>query len=42
MDVDLCLNMTVGGRFTHKTMMEQVTFLEHFIDIHTSSIMKPL
>ena len=36
-DADLCLDMTAGGRFTHKTMMKQVEFLEHFIAIHTSS-----
>ena len=36
--------MTTGGRFTHKTMMEQVEFLENFIDRHTSSVIrtKPL
>jgi hypothetical protein len=34
--------MTVRGRFTHKTVMEQVTFLERFIGKHTSSVMKPL
>jgi hypothetical protein len=34
--------MTTRGRFTYKTMMEQVTFLKHFIDKHTSSIIKPL
>ena len=41
---DLCLDMTVEGRFTHKPMMEQVKFLENFIDRHTSSIIgtKPL
>jgi hypothetical protein len=27
---DLCLNMIVGGRFTHKPMMEQVELLENF------------
>ena len=44
MDADLCLDMTTEGRFTHKTMTEQVTFLEHFIDKHTSFIIrtKPL
>jgi hypothetical protein len=43
-DADLCLDVTVGGRFTHKTMMEQVEFLEHFIATHTSCIIrtKPL
>jgi hypothetical protein len=41
---DLCLDMTVGGRFTHETMMEQVEFLEHFIAKHTSFVIrtKPL
>ena len=40
----MCLNMTSGGRFTHKTMMEQVEFLEQFIAKHASSIIrtKPL
>ena len=40
MDVNLCLDMTVGGHFTHKTMTEQVEFLEHFIDKHSSSIIR--
>jgi hypothetical protein len=40
-EADLCLDMTTRGRFTYKTMMEQVTFLKHFIDKHTSSIIKP-
>ena len=34
MEANLCLDMTTGGRFTHKTMTEQVTFFEHFIDKH--------
>ena len=34
MEVDLCLDMTAGGRFTHKTQTEQVTFLEHFVGIY--------
>ena len=42
MESDLCLDMTTGGCFTHKTVTEQVTFLEHFIDKHTLSIIKPL
>jgi hypothetical protein len=42
MEADMCLDMTAGGRFTHKTMTEQVTFLEHFIDKHTSSVIKAL
>jgi hypothetical protein len=43
-DADLCLDVTAGGWFTHKTMTEQVEFLEHFIAKHTSSIVrtKPL
>jgi hypothetical protein len=43
-DADLYLDVTAGGRFTHKTMTEQVEFLEHFIAIHTSSVIrtKPL
>jgi hypothetical protein len=36
--------MTAGGRFTHKPMMEQVKFLENFIDRQASSVIrtKPL
>jgi hypothetical protein len=43
-DSNLCLDVTAGGRFTHKPMTEQVKFLENFIDRHTSSIIrtKPL
>ena len=43
-DAGLCLDVTVGGRFTHKPMTEQVEFLENFIDRHTSSVIrtKPL
>ena len=43
-DADLCLDMTAGGRFTHKPMMEQVKFLENFIAKHASSVIrtKPL
>jgi hypothetical protein len=37
MGANLCLDVTTGGCFTHKTMMEQVEFLEHFIDKHSSS-----
>ena len=40
-DADLCLDMTTGGHFTHKPMMEQVKFLKNFIDRHTSFIKKP-
>ena len=39
-DADLCLDVTAGGRFTHKTMTDQVEFLEHFIAEHTSSIIR--
>jgi hypothetical protein len=39
--LDLCLDMTAEGRFTHKTMIEQVEFLKHFIAKHTFSIMNP-
>ena len=40
MGANLCLDVTAGGSFTHKTMMEQVEFLEHFIDKHSSSIIR--
>jgi hypothetical protein len=40
MDANLCLDVTTGGSFTHKIMMEQVEFLEHFIDKHFSSIIR--
>ena len=39
-DADLCLNMTTGGRFTHKNMTKQVEFLEHFIDKHSSFVIR--
>jgi len=41
---DLCLDVIAEGRFMHKPMMEQVEFLENFIDRHTSSVIrtKPL
>jgi hypothetical protein len=39
-DADLCLDMTADGRFTHKTMMEQVEFLERFIAKHTSFVIR--
>jgi hypothetical protein len=32
--------MTAGDQFTHKPMMEQVKFLENFIDRHTSSVIR--
>jgi hypothetical protein len=38
---DLCLDMTTRGRFTHKTMMEQVEFLERIIAKHAFSVMNP-
>jgi hypothetical protein len=43
-DANLCLDVTAGGRFTHKPMMEQIEFLENFIDRRTSSVIrtKPL
>ena len=28
----LCLDMTVGGSFTHKTMMEQKKILAHILE----------
>jgi hypothetical protein len=37
---DLCLDMTVGARFTHKPMTEQVKFLENFLESYTSTIMR--
>ena len=40
MESDLCLDMTVGGRFAHKTMTEEVTFLKRLIDSHTSFVIK--
>ena len=39
-DADLCLDLTVGGRFTQKPMTEQVKFLESFLKRHTSSVIK--
>jgi hypothetical protein len=39
-DADLCLDVTTGGRFTHKPKIEQVKFLENFLERHTSSVMK--
>ena len=40
MGANLCLDVTARGHFTHKTMMEQVEFLEHFIDKHSSSVIR--
>ena len=37
---DLCLDITAGGHFTHKPMIEQVKFLENFIDKHTSFVIR--
>ena len=34
-NADLCLDATTEGRFTHKPMMEQVRFLENFLESHT-------
>jgi hypothetical protein len=34
MEADLCLDMTAGGRFTHKTMTKQVEFVEHHRQTH--------
>jgi len=39
-DDDLCLDVTVGGPFSHKPMMEQVDFLECFIAKCTSFIIR--
>jgi hypothetical protein len=40
MEADMCLDMTAGGRFAHKTMTKQVEFVKHFIDKHTPSIIR--
>jgi hypothetical protein len=40
-EADLCLDVTVGGRFTHKPITEQVKFLENSLDKHSFSIIKP-
>ena len=40
MHVDLCLDATTRGRFTHKPMTEQVRFLENFLESYTSPIMR--
>jgi hypothetical protein len=37
---DLCLDVNARGWFTHKTMTQQVEFLENFIDKHTSSVIR--
>ena len=33
--------MTIGGSFTHKTMMEQKKILAHILEKHASSIIEP-
>jgi uncharacterized protein YaaR (DUF327 family) len=38
--VDLCLDTTIGGRFTHKPMTEQVKFVENFLESYTSPVMR--
>jgi len=40
-DVDLCLDVTVGGRFTNKPMTEQVKFLKNLLRTHVSFAMEP-
>ena len=37
----LYLDMTIGGSFTHKTMMEQNKILAHILETHASSIVEP-
>ena len=37
----LYLDMTIGGSFTHKTMMEQKKILSHILEKHASSIVEP-
>jgi hypothetical protein len=39
-DADLSLDMTAAGRFTRKPMIEEVEFLENFIDRHTSFVIR--
>ena len=39
-DANLCLDMTVGGWFTHKPMTDQVRFLENFLESHIPSVMR--
>jgi hypothetical protein len=39
-EANMCLDMTARGGFTHKPMMEQVKFLENFIDKYSSSIIR--
>jgi hypothetical protein len=34
----LCLDMTTGGSFTHKTMTDQRKILDHILEKHTSPI----
>ena len=40
MGANLCPDMIAGGCFTHKTMTEQVEFLEHFIEKHSSFVIR--
>jgi hypothetical protein len=36
----LCLDMTVGGSFTHKTTTEHRKILDHILEKHTSPVIK--
>jgi hypothetical protein len=40
-EATLCLDMTTGGSFTHKTIMDQRKILDHILEKHTSPIVKP-
>ena len=40
MHADLCLDVAARGRFTHKPMMEQVKFLENFLESYSSPVMR--
>ena len=39
-NVDLCLDTTVGGRFTHNPMIEQVKYLQNFVENYTFPVMR--
>ena len=39
-NADLCLDVTTGGRFTHKPLTEQVKFHENFLKRHASFVME--
>jgi len=39
-DADLCLDVTAGGRFTHKSMTKQVKFLENFLESYSSPVIR--